>query len=134
MTAFQKSEITRLRKGGVGYMKIAQTLGISENTVKSFCRRNNLAGNMSVSAGNAANSHCQHCGKRLGASTQSARRFCSDRCRSQWWHTHPEALNRKAVYQFTCAHCGAPFGAYGNSTRRYCSRACYGASRRVGDE
>lgn len=32
-------EIQKLRFQGLGYKKIAQELGISENTVKSFCRR-----------------------------------------------------------------------------------------------
>ena len=44
MTENQKAQICALRKQGVGYMKIAQQMGISQNTIKSFCRRNNLTG------------------------------------------------------------------------------------------
>lgn len=40
MTNNQKAQIKKLRAAGNGYGKIAQTLGISLNTVKSFCRRN----------------------------------------------------------------------------------------------
>ena len=43
MTNEQKIQIAEMRKLGLGYIKIARNLGISENTVKSFCRRNNLA-------------------------------------------------------------------------------------------
>ncbi len=59
----------------------------------------------------------------------------SDKCRTVWWNSHPEAVNRKAVYSFTCAHCGKPFTAYGNAGRKYCSHACYIADRyKGGDE
>ena len=44
MTEEQKTKIQQLRQRGMGYIRIAQALGISENTIKSFCRRNRLAG------------------------------------------------------------------------------------------
>ena len=44
MTADEKNKIARLRKNGMGYLKISQTLGLNENTVKTFCRRNGLTG------------------------------------------------------------------------------------------
>lgn len=42
MTESQKQQIISFRRQGIGYLKIAQELGISQNTVKSYCRRNNL--------------------------------------------------------------------------------------------
>ena len=128
MTRLQKSEIVRLRRCGVGYTKIAEALGVSENTVKSHCRRNNLGRDFSKKI---VSDCCQQCGKPLGKSRQKSRRFCSDSCRMTWWKAHPESLNRKAVYHFTCAHCGKPFDSYGNVNRRYCSRICFGAARRI---
>lgn len=44
MTDAQKEQVRYLRCEGLGYGAIATRLGISENTVKSFCRRNNLTG------------------------------------------------------------------------------------------
>ena len=44
MTDNQKAQIIKLRAAGNGYGKIAQTIGISVNTVKSFCRRNDVNG------------------------------------------------------------------------------------------
>lgn len=44
MTEGQKTQIANLRGEGYGYVRIAQALGISENTVKSFCRRKKLTG------------------------------------------------------------------------------------------
>ena len=46
MTDAQKENIRYLRGEGLGYRAIAARLGISENTVKSFCRRNNLTPRM----------------------------------------------------------------------------------------
>ena len=47
MTVEEKAKMGELRRAGMGYLKISQTLGINQNTVKTFCRRNNLAGNPS---------------------------------------------------------------------------------------
>ena len=46
MTEEQKSRIHLLRERGLGYIRVAQALGISENTVKSYCRRNKLTGKL----------------------------------------------------------------------------------------
>ena len=43
MTPDEKSRLTDLRKAGRSYTEIADALGISKNTVKTFCRRNGLA-------------------------------------------------------------------------------------------
>jgi uncharacterized protein YjcR len=48
MTSFQKEQIHRMRSAGMGYAKIAASLGVSENTIKSYCRRNNLGGIMAA--------------------------------------------------------------------------------------
>lgn len=42
MTDRQEEQIRRMKAGGCGYVKIAQELGLPENTVKSFCRRKGL--------------------------------------------------------------------------------------------
>ena len=44
MTTDQKNKIAEMRKSGMGYLKIAQALGLNENSVKTFCRRNGLTG------------------------------------------------------------------------------------------
>jgi len=59
MTDDEKRQIIVLRRGGLGYGKIAQQTGISVNTVKSFCRRSNLV----VSTG--GKSVCECCGKQI---------------------------------------------------------------------
>ena len=44
MTQEQKTRIAQLRQQNVGYASIARELSLSINTVKAFCRRNDLTG------------------------------------------------------------------------------------------
>lgn len=133
MTNTQKDRIAYMRGKGESYSGIAKTLGISENTVKSYCRRNNLGAEFTAGQPIAeTTAPCANCGHPLSQTPGAKKlRFCSDKCRMAWWNTHPEAVNRKAVYSFTCASCGAEFESYGNNRRKYCSRACFGLSRRA---
>lgn len=130
MTDSQKEEIIVLRKDGIGYMKIAQKLGISQNTVKSYCRRNGLSKPEDIAMATPvkadAESFCLQCGVPVSQTQgRKQKRFCSDKCRMNWWNHHQEKINRKANYEFTCACCGKKFTAYGNSNRKYCSHECY---------
>lgn len=129
MTGLQKNRIREMKAGGCGYVRIAQELGISENTVKSFCRRNGLN---RVAAGTAAlpgggdKSACPCCGAEVRQNPgRKAKRFCSDKCRNAWWNSHMNQVQRKAHYEFVCACCKKPFTAYGNAGRKYCSHECY---------
>ena len=122
MTDEQKRNIDDLRRQGHGYLKISQMLGISNNTVRSYCSRSQSP------KGNAV--LCPQCGKPVKQTTgHKPRKFCSDACRTAWWNSHLEQVNRKAVYQFVCAGCGKEFSAYGTARRKYCSRDCYTAHR-----
>ncbi len=123
MTDEQKEKITALRREGSGYTAIANSLGISKDTVKSFCRRNGLTG---TTAKEVTSDKCRECGKRVPQSSGTKPRiFCSKKCRVKWWHEHPDQINQRAVYSFVCANCGKKFTAYGNCHRKYCSHECY---------
>ena len=133
MTGEQKQKIQTLRIQGNSYLQIADSLGLSINTVKSYCRINNLSNSDAFKdTGNEENKeHCKQCGKKLVSANKSKpKQFCSDKCRMAWWNAHPEAVKRKAVYKFSCHTCGMDFESYGNSSRKYCSRTCFGAARR----
>lgn len=137
MTNEQKQQIKKLRQAGYGYATIASSMGLTKNQVSAFCRRSNLTGTKStVYIEERPKPNCCHnCGKPL---TQTPGRkpvkFCSNICRTRWWNTHLDKVNRKAFYFFTCAYCGKPFTAYGNDHRKYCSHECYIASRFKGGE
>lgn len=129
MTDFQKSQILSLRNSGHSYADIAVRLGISKDTIKSFRRRNGVAGIRAVQQVGQQNC-CPQCGKKLiQAEKQKPRRFCSDLCRQAWWNAHPEMVKQKAVNNYVCPTCRKPFTAYGNSHRKYCSHQCYAQAR-----
>ena len=132
MTLEQKNEIIRLRKKSVGYTAIATQLGISKETVKTFCQRNNMGGIRTEMK--AESGICPLCGKAVvSVPGHKPKRFCSSECRIEWWKTNPNKCNPNAIYSFICANCGLPFTAYGNSKRKYCSHECYIAARFKGD-
>lgn len=136
MTDIQRMKIKELRLAGLGYKKIAQALSLSVNTVKSYCRKNNLAGVMATTPSSPADikTFCKQCGKDLIQNpNQKTLLFCSKECRQTWWNAHPEMVNKKAIYSYLCPHCGKEFTAYGNSKRKYCTHSCYISYRFGGD-
>lgn len=131
MTIDEKNRIIQMRKDGLGYGKIAQDLGISRNTIKSFCQRNELnceAASMPeiTVTGNLEEKPCLNCGQPVRQNPgRKEKKFCCDACRNKWWNSHLSQVNRKAMYEFVCPACGKPFTAYGNRNRKYCSHECY---------
>lgn len=129
MTDLQKSQIAALRGQGYGYKKIGQLMGLSVNTIKTYCKRNALGGavtNQPCSLEQA----CKCCGAPLIQTPgRKPRVFCSDACRTKWWNAHPELVNHRNGCQVTCGHCGRAFTVGKNSTRKYCSHNCYIADR-----
>ena len=120
MTNEEKTKIASLREQGYGYKKIAGMLGLSPDTVKAHCRRNNL--NAPVIDEN----RCRMCGKPLEQTPgKKPKKFCSDACRNKWWNTHLDQVKRKAIYEYVCPCCHKPFTVYGNAHRKYCSHECY---------
>ena len=125
MTNENKIRISELVRQGWSYRKIATTLNISPNTVKSYFLRMN-EGNVGA---------CKECGAQLlFLPKRKKRKFCSDACRMSWWAKHPEERKPKAVYNYVCPVCGKAFIANGNPHRVYCSRQCSakGRSQRYG--
>ena len=135
MNDLQKERIALLRTGGESYKIIADTLGLSINTVKSYCRRNNLGRSATRMSDPVDGTFCCQCRMPLKQTIgKRQKRFCSDKCRMAWWNAHPENVNHKTVRAFTCLTCGQNFYTYGNRERKYCSRACYGKSKVVRHE
>lgn len=133
MTDNQKKSIAEMREEGYGYTKISHALGISVNTVKSFCRRKKMTG-IAVAVFTVPIMDGQHfclcCGKEVAQTPgRKEKKFCSDRCRNKWWNSHLDRVNRKANYEFICPQCKKKFTAYGNVKRKYCSHECYIAHR-----
>lgn len=126
MTNEQKERILTLREKNMTMQAIADELGLSVNTVKSFCRRQK--GKPLTTSGDVL--LCKCCGKPVQQTPgRKTKLFCSDACRMKWWNSHQDQVNRKALHKCTCAHCGKYFMAYGSRKRKYCSLDCYFAGR-----
>lgn len=117
MTEEQKMTIDKLRLEGCGYLKIAKEIGVSENTVKSYCRRS-----VATSVTKESIAVCEQCGKPIDKSKRSARRFCSDPCRNKWWNEHPKT---EMSYVSTCACCGKAINMRRRNEKKYCTHSCY---------
>ena len=127
MTNEQKKRLEQLRLEGFGYKRIAAELGISINTVHSFCRRH--PDKIKTPAYRTENT-CLYCGVKLHHTPGAKKRkFCSDRCRITWWNAHPEAGTKRKVREVACGFCGATFFVIGEQTRMYCSRICSARAR-----
>ena len=120
MTNGEKVQIVQMRKRGLGYAEIALSLGLSVNTVKSYCRRSGVKPLEKKTA--QSGDVCRQCGSVLKlTSGRKRKRFCSDACRLCWWHAHRELSPnaRTAV----CASCAKVFVT--DRMQKYCSHACY---------
>lgn len=128
MSPEQKQKISRMRHERMSYLQIASELGIPENTVKSYCRRNNLGAVKITMEEKPA--ECKCCGRPLVQGRKGhPSKFCSEECRRTWWKVNDGQLVKKAWYTLTCAYCNKEFESYGNRKRKFCGHECYIARR-----
>ena len=100
MTPDEKSRLTAMRKAGRSYTEIADELGISKNTIKTFCRRNGLAPEVESTPVDDTPTErlCPHCGKPvIQLEGRKEKKFCSDTCRNRWWNSHMDMVKRQAM-------------------------------------
>ena len=122
MVTEEKIKIRKMRCKGESYARIAEILRISANTIKSFCRRNNLQ-NTKFEDYEMKNI-CKNCKASIDSGRKN-KKFCSDGCRLNWWNKNSDKLRKVAIYSLKCANCGIAFESYGNKNRKFCSRSCY---------
>lgn len=128
MTSEQRFVVKQMRLIGQSYSMIAKDMGISENTIKSYCRRNAISSISVKNMNNEKEIHivCKSCAKPLVQGTKGQpKKFCSERCRRTWWKVNDGQLVKKAWYTLTCNMCGKEFSSYGNQNRKFCEHACY---------
>ena len=78
MSKNDRRELERMRMDGYGPTRIANELGLSVNTVKSYIRRH-------PSLRNAV--FCLQCGRAVRQTPgRKKKKFCSNTCRSQYWN------------------------------------------------
>ena len=121
MTEEQKSFIEEHRRLGEGYKVIGKLMGISENTIKTYCRRNGLGG---TATQKKTDFFCKYCGEPVKQTAgKKQKKFCSDACRMKWWNHHTRLRKKNSI----CVHCGKSF--HGRHGQKYCSHDCYVAER-----
>lgn len=127
MNDFERKQVKKLRECGRSYGWIANELGISKDTVKSYCRRNGLEGYAKKKMEEIDDlKYCKNCGAVVIQNPgRKEKKFCSDACRMKWWNNHIDQVEKKAMYDLVCLNCGRSFQAYGNAKRKYCCHDCY---------
>lgn len=142
MTDTQAKEIRELRIKGIGYRSISYVVGLSRDIVRNYCKAKGLDGYASMLSLEQKekmqrNQVCFNCEKKIHQPTTGRpKKFCSDKCRREWWKSHKEALIKKesATYHLNCSYCDLEFVSYGNKKRKYCSHNCYIKDRFWRDE
>ncbi|MBR0365234.1 MAG: RNA polymerase subunit sigma-70 [Clostridia bacterium] len=131
MTETDKAKITDLRLRGNGYRAIATTLGLSLDTVRKFCKRRGLAGyakavKLNHEAMLSDGVLCLNCKKPIEQpSVGRHKKFCSNKCRLQWWNRTAQKSGGKSKQDIVSPCCGKHFLVYGSANRKYCSHECY---------
>lgn len=129
MTNNEMLLIARIQREGLGYKKIAAIVGLPVNTVKAYCRRHPVESPVENTTSTDVH-RCRSCGKPITLTPhKKERKFCSDKCRLEWWNSQPELMKRKTIHTFTCACCHKTFQSH-KSEQKYCSRKCYDLARR----
>jgi len=136
MTDAQKRSIGELRAAGQGYKQIAETLGISVNTIKSYCQRAGLTARKATNDDpkEEIKDACKQCGAVLTQrSVTKPKIFCSNECRIWWWSKHRNQSAGASTVQKRCDHCGRVFRSQLSAKRKYCGHACFTAHLTKGD-
>ena len=118
MTEKEKRTILDMRAAGRQYKEISAELGIEVSALKVFMHRQK----------HKDVRRCEQCKKVLPKDVRKTQRFCSHKCRNDWWYSHKGELQGERLTTFVCAVCGKGFTSYKQA--KYCSRACFYESRR----
>ena len=120
VTTLQEEQIRQLRSQGVGYRQIANQLNLSRDTVRNYCKANNLNGYREAVQANIQrmledDEVCTYCGSLLEQPrTGRKKHFCNDTCRRKWWNQNrdkitlgccPSAIPETAGGGGTCPDC-----------------------------
>lgn len=134
MDELQRQKIRKLRSQGYGYLRISEQLGISPNTIRSFCIRDGIAGYIKTGEQLKGKDNlviCKQCGKKFyQIAGRKKKIFCSDACCKVYWSLHKDKQRRLVPQKYQCAICGKEYYEYPKRNRKYCSRECYYISKR----
>ena len=118
MTADKKLEILELSKSGMSLKKITEETGLSMSYVKKI-----------VYGVDENQTYCLECGKIMTKSKYRPKKYCSAKCKREYYKKHPEILHKNKFHKLICPCCHHEFLSYGRSKRKYCSKQCSTKSR-----
>ena len=134
MNELERQKIRKLRNQGYGYLRISNLLGISPNTIRSFCKKENIAGYIKSGEQLKGKENlviCKQCGKKFfQIAGKKSKVFCSDACCKVYWNLHKDKERRAGTKKYKCPICGNEYYEYPLKNKRYCSRECYYSSKR----
>ena len=84
MTEKEKRTILAMRAAGRQHKEISAELGIEVSALKVFVHRQK----------HKDVRRCELCKKVLPKDARKTQRFCSDKCRNDWWYSHPANAER----------------------------------------
>ena len=102
MTEKEKRTILDMRAAGKQYKEITAEWGTEITALKVFVHRqehNDVK-------------WCTQSKKVLPKDTRKTQRFCSNKCRNDWWYSHQSELQGDRLTAFVCAVCGKGFTLY----------------------
>ena len=119
MTTREKELVISMRQKGTTFSEISGKVGVSLNTVKSFCYRNNIKPSRKKTTVT-----CKYCGNEINlTSNVRNRKFCDYSCRMAWWKEERQKYRGSIGRECVCAFCGKTFKTY--RKQKYCSHPCY---------
>lgn len=84
-----KTRIKQLRSEGYGYKRIAKTLALTLSVVRYAVTK--------MSDEDLFEGRCEKCGIKIKSiKGKKKKRFCSDRCRWDWWNNHIKETKHKS--------------------------------------
>lgn len=133
MTEEQKQMIRVLRQQGLGYQAIGNMIGLSRDSVRSFCKNHGINGvaplvQLTIKDMIKNGELCGYCaGPITKARTGRPAKFCCPECRRSYWKAHRDEGHKsvEATYVMECQYCHKVFMSYGNKTRKYCCHEHY---------
>lgn len=133
MNEIERQKIRKFRMQGYGYLKISELLNISPNTIRSFCKKENIAGYIKTGEqlkGKDNLTICKQCNKKFyQIAGRKKKVFCSDACCKVYWSLHKDKQRRLVPQKYQCLICGKDYYEYPSRLRKYCSRECYYKSK-----
>ena len=92
MTEKDKKTILEMRAAGISYKAISEKTGINVSTLKMFVHRHEKP----------EARRCLRCGKLLPEGARQTQRFCSQKCRNDWWNSHQDQLQGARHIAYVC--------------------------------